>query len=352
MKTVKIKTYPYAYARVSAMMSKLITKSEYHKLLKMNMNDIIKYLEEYEYKNEIDKLAMDYSGTELIEQALNLNLVNTFKKLKRISDDEVRLLIESYLTRWDFYNLKTILRAIYSKADREYTASLLVPAGSYDKSFFINLLKKGSIEDVLKNVPFMKYKVKQIKEALDNFKKTNNLIEIENILDRIYYKHLLKISFMIPKKGFLFKNFIKNEIDILNIKIILRLKREGFKKEDTLRFLIFEGAKLNKKLLEQASNTKDIEELRQLLSKTHYKSFFDRSFHESFIDVELALDNFLIKKSTLSIHQHPLTISAILSYMFFKEIEVKNLKILIKAKQLGIDEDVIENKLLVKNKLI
>ena len=58
---------------------------------------------------EIDELAVRYSGVRLMETALNRNLVGTWDKLRRISPEEVDLLIEAYLAMEDFRNIKTIL---------------------------------------------------------------------------------------------------------------------------------------------------------------------------------------------------------------------------------------------------
>jgi len=83
--TIKLKRYPYTYARVAAMRSNLLNKQQYHKLIKMELNSLIKFLEEETtYKEQIDKLAINYSGVDLIEHALNENLVTTTEKLRRI----------------------------------------------------------------------------------------------------------------------------------------------------------------------------------------------------------------------------------------------------------------------------
>ena len=42
--------YPYTYARVSVMRSFLLRKEDYHKLMKMNVNEIISYLQSSQYK--------------------------------------------------------------------------------------------------------------------------------------------------------------------------------------------------------------------------------------------------------------------------------------------------------------
>src|SRR3989338_10043450 len=85
--------HPYTYARVAFMRAALITKSTYPKLLKMGLSEIANFLQTTEYKKEIDELAVNYSGAELIEIAINRNISNTYIKLRRISKPELRILI-------------------------------------------------------------------------------------------------------------------------------------------------------------------------------------------------------------------------------------------------------------------
>jgi V/A-type H+-transporting ATPase subunit C len=64
--------------------------------------------------------------------------------------------------------------------------------------------------------------------------------------------------------------------------------------------------------------------------------------------LEIDLDTALLKKERLLMHQHPLTVSVILGFMLAKEIEVKNLKVLIKGKMLGLEEQYLEKLLVVQ----
>lgn len=345
-KRIKVRVYPYTYVRVCAMKSKLISKEEYLKLLKMKLNEIIRYLEDSEYKKEIDELAIEYKGVDLIERALNKNLVDTFDKLRRISiDEELRFVIETYLKRWDIHNIKTILRGIVSNSNDNYIKSLLIPAGVFSKEFLVDLLKLRNVEEILKKIKILE--LENFKELTEKFKETNNLLDIENEFDRFYYNELLKLARGLPRRKKEFKSFLQDEVDILNIKTILRLKRKNIEKKKILQHLIFTDSDLDKKFKKKMVEAKDMEELYNILRKTKYKNLIPKEIEESLIDIELNLDKYLIGKSVLSTHQTPLTMSAILNFMFTKDIEVKNIRNIVKAKQLGLEDDFIEKKLVV-----
>jgi len=189
--------------------------------------------------------------------------------------------------------------------------------------------------------------LENFKELVEKFKETNNLLDIENELDKFYYNELLKLTHGLPRRKKEFKNFLKDEMDILNIKTVLRLKRENIEKKKILEHLILTDSEIDKKFMQKMVEAKNMEELLNILRKTQYKDLIPKEIEESLIDIELRLDQYLIRRSLLSTHQTPLTMSAILNFMFTKDIEVKNIRNIVKAKQLGLEEDFIEKKLVV-----
>ena len=62
--------------------------------------------------------------------------------------------------------------------------------------------------------------------------------------------------------------------------------------------------------------------------------------------LETELYKHLLKQSILLLHQHLLSVDVILGYMFAKDIEVRNLRIIIKGKQLGLSEQFMESQLI------
>ena len=75
-KKLELGTYPYTYVRTAVMKSLLFKKDDYQKMLKMGFNEIAKLLQESHYKKEINELGTEYSGSDLLEIALNRNLSN------------------------------------------------------------------------------------------------------------------------------------------------------------------------------------------------------------------------------------------------------------------------------------
>ena len=127
-KKIKLSFYPYTYVRTTVMRGLLLKKEDYHKILKMDFNEIAKLLGETTYKEAIDKLASTLAGADLLEAALNQNLSNSYEKLRRISSEELRLLINEYLKRKDIEDIKTIIRGKFTKIDEKIIQSKLQAA--------------------------------------------------------------------------------------------------------------------------------------------------------------------------------------------------------------------------------
>ena len=346
-KKLALGKYPYAYARVSVMRSFLLRKDDYHKLMKMDLNEIISYLQSSQYKKEIDELAVKFKGVQLMELALNRNLANTWAKLKKISPPNLRVVIAAYLLRVDVWNIKTLVRAKFTKLGADQLQPMLLPSGFLTEKKLDALAKKESVDEVLKAAGFIDYS--QFAKALENFGETKSVSEIENALDSFYYSAVEEFSRRLPGEGRLFREFLEAELEMASVMNILRLKRANVQAKDIGRYVTIpeSGRALIRKMMSASSAG----EAAKLLEQSMFRAFVENGVKEfqstgSLVRLELDLSRQMLKRSILLIHQHPLTVDVILGYMFAKEIEVRNLKLMLKAKQLGIGAEFAEQQLI------
>lgn len=347
-KRINLKRYPYTYVRTAVMRSLLFKKEDYHKMLKMGFSEIANFLQGSHYKKEINALATEYSGADLLELALNRSLAESFKKLIRISPYELSLLIKEYIKRKDIEDIKTILRGKFTSTNERLIESSITAAGTLSYDFLLSLLKKESIEEILKSSKIAEYSIS--KDGLKVLKEKNNLVGIENALDKCYYNHLIQFSSILPKEGTLFRDFLLKEVEILNILTLIRLKKAKLGKEIVKDFIILSGNKSSDSKMMSLAELDNLEELSRMLERTEYKNIIAKGIEEfkkngSLITFEAQLYKYLLNKSALFMHQHPLSIDVILGYMFAKDIEVRNLKVIVKGKQLGLSEEFIESQL-------
>ncbi len=331
-----------------AMKGKLYKKHDYDKLLKMQASEIAKYLEESDYKTDIHALGKELSGSALVEAAIHVNFVRHIRQLRRISSPEMNLLLHAYLKRYDIYNLKTILRGKAAGQQKETVAHLLVPLGILTQERLLELFSLDSLQRILVAAGFSE---KEFRSALQYYEKEHSLLEIENSLDQQYYSFLFEFLQHLSGEHTLFKEFLQVHIDILNLRLLLRLKKQAMDPEKISSFF-FSGGKLFPIGTLHALARKDFSSIITPLKRTAVKAVVaqhaEELAREDLTGFETALDVWLLQQSTLLLHQFPLSVDTLLGYMFAKEIEIRNLRTLVKGKQLGFDETFLSQQLVIE----
>ena len=348
LKKIRLGFYPYAYVRTVVMRSLLFKKDDYGKMLKMSFGEIAKLLQDSSYKNEIDALAAEYSGSDLLELALNRSLAASFKKLMKISSYDIGLVVKEYAMRKDLEDIKAIIRGRFTNANEKEIERSLTAAGSLSREFLTLLLKKESIEEILKCNGIVDFSL--LKGGLKELNEKNSLAAIENAMDKHYYGHLIKFSGILPKQGRLFREFLLQEAEVLNILTLLRLKRAKLDNAVIKEFIISSGDKARDSKITGLAAIDDFEKLLKELEKTEYKNAVSKGIEEfrnrgSLITLEIGLLRHLLGRTLLFTHQNPLSVDTILGYMFAKDMEVRNLRIIVKGKQLGLSEEFIEGQM-------
>ncbi len=348
---IRLGLFSYTYVRMIVMKAMLFKRQDYDKLAKLSFAEIAKYLQESGYKHEIDELAIELKGADLLEAALNLNLVRAFAKLRKISPPQLNLLIDAYMKKNDMLNLKTVIRAKYQKLPFEQVKRLLIPVGIYSQEYYEKLMGFDSVEKMVNAIELLDDSCKEC--GLKQFREKNTLTEIENQLDRAYIESVLKFTRRLPVQGRLFREFLMYGIDISNLKLILRLKKEGVAKEEIAKHIIMSGKILSQDKLKKLISA-TYEDSIKMLENTEFGKILTRYSDElsgkgTFIDLEAEIDKFHLNKAMRHLHQYPLSVDTIIGYMFAKEIEVKNLQMLVKGKQLGIADEFLQKQLVIGN---
>jgi len=331
--------YAYIVARVRAMKGKLIPKEMYPKFLNMEIPEITRYIEESEYKKDVDEIGKKYRGTDLIEHALNQNLALTYRKLIEVSQNEANFLITEYLRSWDIWNIKTIIRGKFSGAAEEEILEDIVSGGQLRYRDLSEIVKVGTVEGVIAAFAKTPYY-----PALEGYK--GDIAEIENRLDMMYYSNLIKAVTETGNK--LFLKFLKTEIDLKNLKMLFRMKRAGMERDDIVKLLIPGGMELKESDLARLSSLTFSEFVRALEEYSYWSAISDISGElTSLINIETRFDKYgLVYASQIS-YYYPLSILPILDYILSKKVEVDNLRIIVRGKETSLPEDIIKSHLVM-----
>ncbi len=328
--------WAYIVARVKVMKRNLIPKEEFRKLLNMDFHEVVRYIEESEYKKEIDELSYKYSGPRLIDYALSLHLFRKYKRILDVSFDTAKELIAEYLKRWDIWNIINILRGKLANVSPEEIEETLVPVGEFSYDFYKALTAKD-IDEVIKafeRTPYYEALSKVGQEPIG---------KIEDELYKIYYTKVTARG-VADQAVKLFVDFIKKEIDIKNIKTILRLKMDDVQPEVIMEKIIPGGYQLD---VDEARKLASMPLDELLKSLEGYWFWRDIEIEDSFSRVEIKLDSVWLEEVARKADHYPLSILPVLHYMCLKKIEVDNLRVIGWGKWEGLSNEAIEEQLVM-----
>ena len=338
----------YVNARIRARRAKLFDDEDYRKLVRMGPGEISRYMEESEYEAEMNALGSRHSGVDLIEYALNLNLAEHFDDILDWSGGRLYDQVAAYLRKFDVWNVKTVLRGLYSGAPREEIESDLIRAGEFDERFLQRLLEAQSVEGVVELLDGTIFE-DGMRAAFPVYEETDVLVPLENAADRAFYEHLLdEIGSYEPDSPIaLYAEFMQAEIDFRNARNALRLARSGTDL-DPEEYFIEGGVLFSKGELSGLVSNRD--ELVARIRESRYgddigPALAELEDAESLIAFERALDAALQAYADNLSHVHPISVTPVLSYIIAKEREVDNIRAIARGREAGLSEDEIETEL-------
>ncbi|MFC6826814.1 V-type ATP synthase subunit C [Halopelagius fulvigenes] len=337
----------YVTARVRARQSALYSEEDYRKLVRMGPAEIARFMEESEYETEINALGSRYSGVDLIEYALNRNLAKQFDDILDWAEGRLYDHIARYLRRYDAWNAKTVIRGLYSDADRDEIADDLIRAGEFSDSFIERLLDAGTVEEVVERLHGTMFDA-GLEEAYADYEETDVLVPLENAIDRAYYEALLE-DLVVNEETQQYRDYLEAEIDFRNARNALRLARSGAD-IDPSEYYISGGSLFSASELTTLAQNPD--ELVTRIRDSEYGDDLSTALDEleeagSLLGFERALDIALLEKARGMGSVFPLSIGPIIAYILRKEQEVDNIRAIARGREAGLSEDEIESELVI-----
>ncbi len=344
---VETGNYPYICARVKAKKKWLYSPETYARFLRMGIPEIARFIGEGQYAEEVLALGTRFSGVDLIEMATRNNLAKVFTQIYELSEGHLRDMISRYLDRWDVWNVKSIMRGKFSGSTKEEIWETVIPAGSFAEEYLRNLLEMGTIEEIVEGLTGTIY-WEALNEVEGEVKESGSLAPFEDALTHRYYSYLLEAIPPTIEPNIRFRNFIRREIDALNLKTLLRVRFEDVEiKRDVF---ISGGLQIPKEDLEGLIDA-PLERVEAELKGTAFavavapllKEIEKKGLNEAIRTIE----KIHLSRASKYSHIHPLSILPVLDYFSRKEREVENIRIIARGKQAGLSEDVIKELLVI-----
>lgn len=341
--------YAYTVARVKAKKSQLMGDDAYSKMLMMSLPEISRFISETGYQKEITELTGKFDGISLIEHATYRNMARLFSGILQSTTGELNEMVAADLERWDIWNIKVILRGKSFGLGADDIREDLVPAGSLNSIALDKLIALETEDEIISAYGKMT-EVSFPQDVIAAYKAAGSLEEIEDFLDKHHYERLLASIDPSSRPKRLFQDFIRKEIDIINLETILKLKMEGIHGEPVMKYIISGGKDINKKLATQLANAENvsaaINDLAQLDFYEDIKEALDANTN-SLRDIVAGMKKYKIKEARTFSHLYPLSVIPVIDFMLHKENEVNNIRIVARGIESGLDKETIKGLLVI-----
>lgn len=325
--------YPYLNpsARVRARKGRLFTEKQMSELIESNdINEFENYLKgSPDYAEILDDYPLD--------KALDIKSAETYEFISRLVPSEVKDSFVVMSKKTDIDNIKSLLTAKEVGLSVDEARELLIPCGSlYD--MLINLVDADNVTDIITGLDSTEYST-ALEDALPAYEETGMLLPLDSALDKYYLNHLLGSS-EVPadeNKQILY-SFVGTKVDIANLKLIIRAKEDGLDYDTISPFMLEQGYQLREWKLKDLMESPDVANVISGLEGTKYASVLGDAIAEfndngSVFVFEKALDKYLAEHAKSLASKKPLGIGPIIGYLSQKETEIKNLKIIARAKR-------------------
>lgn len=348
------KDYGYGNARVRGMKSRLLNRAFLDSLIAApEIGNLIQALSDTEYGPDLEEALIRGRDAAAVDEALKNNMVRTFRKVFGFLNEEAAYILTTLLGRWDVFNIKTILRGKHMHLTAEEINEGLLPAGYMTQIDLEAMATMSDIRGVVDTavtwgLPF----AHAMREGYGAYMRSGELADLELAMDRYYTDWASTRLGRRSANMQMAKRLLGIQVDILNLVMVFRLQKADMESVEVETFFLEGGRDVGRELYRELARMSDIDEVLDRLRGTPYgKTLDDASIHyleENTIAVfERALEDYLVRKALAFGTGDPLGIGVIIAYLWAKQNEITNLRIIVKGKSVGMPMDRVRGELIL-----
>jgi len=328
---IKIKQDDYAYAvgLIRAKEIKLLDGDRLNRMIEaQGAAEAFKVLAEAEY---------GYGNTEnfhSFEQVLAEEMKKTYDLLAEISP--VPEVVDAFKKKHDYFNIKVLLKAEFSGQE---PPQILVDTGVFGVEQIKRIIRERDYSEL---TPIM---MQAIADTYDAFSRMRDPQAVDLIIDKASYDQFVNDlnEFDSP----FLHELARIIIDITNIKMYIRARSLN-KSWDFIGKLLLKGGEISEEFY-FAGFDKPVEAFVDDLRRTKYGDTVKRGWElytakKNISGLEKLLDDFLmsyIRRSKLI----TMGVEPFIAYLFAKETEIRNVRIIMTGKINGLNDDLIRERL-------
>lgn len=325
-------SYEYLNTRIRVMLAKLLTPKQFEALLELrDLSGLVNALAETDYAPEIERCSVEFSGYELIEQAVLRNGQRAFTHMLRIAPEDPRQLIALVLERFEVFNLKTIVRGLHVGASPDEIARNLSPSLVYTLAFYQELLRHETLRGMLDYLLSTGNRYYQpLAEVFAEYERTGKVALLEHALDSFYFAHARALlQERADENALIVRDALGTEADVLNLVYALRVVEAGVQSDEKYRYILEGGRVLSRDAVRELLNASDAREFWGKFARTSY--FKELGAPQEQLDAprfQERLENLVYAKMCRLDLGQLFDIHMALSYIWRKSAEMTNLRVI------------------------
>ena len=346
--------YSFINAKLRGRISKILPDELFHELAKSpGLEETLAALR----NTAFSRLEEVYSSTGDIKQAeleLLKDEIGVYKDIRKSIQDNSVELIDALLYQFEIDNLKNAIRLYFERKIRKRPIESSVHYILYEPiihnlpiDIIVNANSFEEIAGVCEGTPYSKI----IKKYYHTVDAENSLYRMEIAFDHFYYSNLIECIKKLDKVDHdIAVRLIGTEIDLQNINWVIRLKSfHDLSLDEVLSTVVPGGFNIGKDVIERLYTEHNVEYILQGLVKNKYPGLSvllgsPTSDNVSRLILIRQMLHEITKQEVKKILSgYPFTIGIVLSYFILKQEELKKVRMILNAKQYGIDQERIES---------
>jgi V/A-type H+-transporting ATPase subunit C len=345
----------YANARLRGMRSRLLPSEFYERLID-DIPDVAAVVQELmttEYGRDLEGELVHGFTYEVVDDALKANMVRAYRKVFTFLHPQARKLISTLLGRWDVFNIKTILRGAHNRVSLDEVKASFFPAGYMGEEELESLARLDDVRVVIDTMATwgLVYAA-PLRKAYPEYAKDNNLAPLELALDRQYAEWAASRVEGDSADAVVARRVLGMQMDTSNIVMVFRLLKADMEPHEVASYFLDGGRVVREEKFVELARLSDLDEVLDQLKNTAYAEILDqaavRYLESGSIPVfERAFEELLMRTALLSSVRDPNGVGVAIAYLYGKQNEITNLRVIVKCKAAGIPADRVREELIL-----
>ncbi len=350
-----LSSYEYGNARVRAMKSRLLDRSDLEALTEAGgLQALIGALARTDYREGIEVALTRATGLDCITDALRRSLFDTLGRIRDFYGGRAGGMVATWLRIYDIHNLKTILRGLSKQASSDEITAALLPVSELTPSILTRLV---SAPEPRAAIDLLATAQLPIAQPLINLRAESpgvGVLEMELALDKWYFQEAYRYLEGSYGGSRLLRAALAQEADLTNLLTALRFAHAPAERREVQKRMGDEGmdslfvapGRLPVELLVQVGEQDNLETAVRVLARTPYAPALRaglRAYSRSgrLSDVESQLRRFRLSWMAKLFIRDPLGIGVPLGYFALKTSEVINIRWVAFGIHQGLDANTI-----------